>query len=124
MLKSHLPIACLVLCIGVLSSSARAAKLIEVRTVDDEIVMVHWCDGEVEWKDTGTGPTAFKGLDSAGEVIHKFPPPLNTTAAVNVDNYMSWSPRATGNTPHPRTRWRPIARQRSAERTAVGPTAT
>lgn len=33
------------------------------------------------------GPTAFRGLDSAGEVIHPFPPPLDTAAAVNVDNY-------------------------------------
>lgn len=87
MLKPHVLIVCLALCIGVLCASARAAKLVEVRTVDDEIAMVHWIDGEVEWKDTGTGPTAFKGLASAGEVIHNFPPPLDTTAAVNVDNY-------------------------------------
>ena len=84
----ELAMVCLVLFIGTLCFSAKAAKLDEVRTVDDEIVMVRWLDGEVEWKDTGTGPNAFRGLeDSAGEVIHKFAPPLDTAAAVNVDNY-------------------------------------
>jgi hypothetical protein len=71
------------LCIGLLGASASAAHLVEVRTVDDEVVMVNWRDGEVEYKDTGTGPTAFKGgIDSAGEVLHKFDPPLDTAAAV------------------------------------------
>jgi hypothetical protein len=88
MLKPYLPVACSAICLGLLCASAEAAKLIEVRTVDDEIVMVHWADAEVEWKDTGTGPKAFQGgIDSAGEVIHPFPPPLDTAAAVNVDNY-------------------------------------
>ena len=49
------------LCIGLLCASAGAAHLVEVRTVDDEIVMVYWHDAEVEYKDTGTGPNAFKG---------------------------------------------------------------
>ncbi len=75
------------LCLGLLCASAPAARLVEVRTADDETLMVTWRDGEVEYKDTGTGPTAFKGLDSAGEVIHKHDPPLDTAAAVNPANY-------------------------------------
>jgi len=64
-----LAMTCLVLLSGILVFSAKAAKLAEVRTVDDEIVMVRWLDSEVEWKDTGTGPGAFRGLEeSAGEV--------------------------------------------------------
>jgi len=75
------------LCVGLLGASASAAHLVDVRTVDDEIVMVYWHDAEVEYKDTGTGPSAFKGLDSAGEVIHKFDPALDTTAAVDPKSY-------------------------------------
>ncbi len=71
-----------------LFGAAQGAKLADVRVVDDEHVQVHLLDGEVEWKDTGTGPTAFHGgCDSAGEVIHKFNPPLDTAAAVKAANY-------------------------------------
>lgn len=88
----HAPTRLAIICVGLAGSalafSAQAAKLAEVQTVDDEIVMVHWLDSEVEWKDTGTGPSAFHGLEeSAGEVIHLFPPALDTAAAVAVDNY-------------------------------------
>jgi hypothetical protein len=76
------------MCIGLLCLSAYGSKLVEVRTVDDETVMAVWHDDEVEWKDTGTGPKAYLGgCDSAGEVIHKFAPPLDTTAAVTAENY-------------------------------------
>ena len=75
------------LCVALPCASAGASALVDVRTVDDEMVMACWRDGEVEYRDTGTGPTAFKGLDSAGEVIHKFDPPLDTAAAVNPANY-------------------------------------
>lgn len=76
------------LALAALGAPASAAKLVEVRTVDDQTVMVYWHDSEVEWKDTGTGPNAFHGgCDSAGEVIHKFLPALDTTAAVATDSY-------------------------------------
>lgn len=74
--------------VAILCAPAKASKLVEVRTADDETVMVYWHDAEVEWKDTGTGPNAFRGgCDSAGEVIHKFNPPLDTSAAVSPDSY-------------------------------------
>jgi len=76
---------------------ARAARLVDIRTVDDETLMVVWHDGEVEYRDTGTGPRAFKGLaDSDGEVIHKFDPPLDPIAAANPANYTL----ASTNDPH------------------------
>jgi hypothetical protein len=88
MLKSHLFFPCLPLCLAMLCAPAWGTKLIEVRTVDDETVMVYWHDSEVEWKDTGTGPNAFHGgCDSAGEVIHKFAPPLDIVAAGSPDSY-------------------------------------
>ena len=82
MIRSLVTVLCGGLSLVVVGTPARAAKLVEVRTVDDETIMVYWHDAEVEWKDTGTGPTAFRGgCDSAGEVIHKFDPPLDTAAA-------------------------------------------
>ena len=47
-------------------SPAWGAKLVEVRSVDDEYLMVHWHDGEVEYKDDGKGPTAFMGHETGG----------------------------------------------------------
>ena len=67
---------------------AHAAKLADVRIVDDEHIQIHFLDAEVEWKDTGTGPNAFHGgCDSAGEVIHKFNPPLDTASAAKLDSF-------------------------------------
>src|SRR5215472_4018954 len=87
MIRSLVTVLCCV-CLVVLCTSAHAAKLVEVRTVDDETIMVYWHDAEVEWKDTGTGSTAFRGgCDSAGEIIHKFDPPLDTAAAGRTENY-------------------------------------
>ena len=108
----QLTTVCLVLFSGTLGFSAKAARLAEVRTVDDEIVMVHWLDSEVEWKDTGTGPSAFRGLEgSAGEVIHSFPPPLDTAAAVAVDNYRIVST----SDPHYDTPTKPLAAYRKTK---------
>src|SRR6516225_8142206 len=88
MIRSPVTVLCWGVCLVVLNPPAHAAKLVEVRTVDDETVMVYSHDADVEWKDTGTGPTAFRGgCDSAGEVIHKFTPPLDTAAAGRTGNY-------------------------------------
>jgi endoglucanase len=79
-------IACL--SVGALVASARAAKFVDVRTVDDEHLQVHWLDGEVEYKDTGTGRSAFLGGTwSAEDVVHRYEPDLDTAAAVRLDSY-------------------------------------
>ena len=92
--------------------SANAARLAEVRTVDDEILMVHWLDSEIEWKDTGTGPNSFRGLEfSAGEVLHSFPPPLDTAADVSADNYTI----ASTNDPHYANPTKPLAAWRKTK---------
>jgi endoglucanase len=88
MIRSLIQALCGVVCLTVLVAPVHAAKLVDVRTVDEETVQVYWHDAEVEWKDTGTGPSAFHGgCDSAGEVIHKFDPALDTAAAVKAENY-------------------------------------
>ena len=73
---------------GALCAPAWGAKLTEVRTVDDEHVMIHWLDGEIQYKDDGQGPTAFMGHETAGgEVITKYEPALDTKAATSTESY-------------------------------------
>ena len=96
--RLFIPSFCRLLGLGLtlLCAPARAAHLVDVRTADEEVVMAWWRDGEVEYQDTGTGPNAFKGgIDSAGEVIRTFDPPLDTAAAANPRNYTLTSPADT-----------------------------
>jgi len=69
-------------------ASAQASKLVEVRSVDDEHIMIYWQDAKVTYQDDGKGPTAFMGHETkGGEVITTFGPPLDTTAAQTAGNY-------------------------------------
>ena len=104
MLSPRLFVSNLTLGLAILAAPASGSKLVDVRTVDDETVMVVWHDGEVEWKDTGKGPKAFRGgCDSAGEVIHKFDPPVDIIAAADLSNYelTSADDRRYATTTHP-----------------------
>ena len=38
-----------------------ATKLIGVKTIDKDYIMVHFRDGEVRYRDNGTGPSAYLG---------------------------------------------------------------
>lgn len=44
-----------------LLSSADATKLLELKVVDNTYLMFHFRDGEVHYRDDGTGPSAFLG---------------------------------------------------------------
>jgi hypothetical protein len=67
---------------------AWGAKLVDVRTVDDQHLMVHWVDGEIQYKDDGEGPKAFMGHESGGgDVVKRYDPALDTIAAVSAANY-------------------------------------
>jgi hypothetical protein len=81
----HTALACVLA--GTLCASARGAKLVEVRTVDDEYLMVHWLDGEAEYVDNGQGPTAFKGHPDGGAILHRYTPALDTAAASTTASY-------------------------------------
>jgi len=41
--------------------TASAAKLVELRVVDKDYLMVHLRDGEVHYRDNGTGESAYLG---------------------------------------------------------------
>jgi hypothetical protein len=66
----------------------QGAKLIEVRTVDDEHLMVHWQDGTVEYKDDGEGKGALMGHETGGgDVLKTFDPPLDIPKATSAASY-------------------------------------
>ena len=44
-----------------MSMPAHASKLIEVKVIDKDYLMVHFRDGEVRYRDNGTGPSAYLG---------------------------------------------------------------
>jgi hypothetical protein len=69
-------------------SPAYGAKLVAVRTVDDQYLMIHWLDGEIQYKDDGEGPKAFMGHESGGgDTVKRYDPALDTKATGNVANY-------------------------------------
>jgi endoglucanase len=71
-----------------LCASAHGARLVEVRTVDEQHVMVHWLDGEMQYKDDGEGEGAFGGAENpAGDVLIRYQPELDTARAVDPASY-------------------------------------
>jgi len=69
-------------------SPAWSARLVDVRSIDDEYLMVHWQDGIVEYKDDGEGPGAFMGHETGGgDVLKTFDPAVNLAAASDVASY-------------------------------------
>ena len=38
-----------------------ASSLVEIRCLDQEYLVLHFRDGEVRYRDNGTGPSAFLG---------------------------------------------------------------
>ena len=55
-MKSALLAASMLLPLG-----ASAAKYLETKVIDKEFLMVHFRDGEVRYRDSGTGPSAYLG---------------------------------------------------------------
>ena len=43
------------------SQTANATKLLEIKTIDKDYIMVHFRDGEVRFRDDATGPSAYLG---------------------------------------------------------------
>jgi endoglucanase len=69
-------------------SQAWGAKLVEVRSIDDEYLMVHWQDGTVEYKDDGQGQGAYMGHETGGgDLLKTFDPALNIAHATNAASY-------------------------------------
>ena len=58
---------------------AGATKLIDVRVLDKDYIVVHFRDGEVRYRDNGTGPSAFLGhtFVEGDDTLKVFGAPLN-----------------------------------------------
>ena len=67
--------------------SVHAAKLVEVRTVDRQHLMIHWLDGEIAYRDDGRGPKAFQGSESIVDRVIRYQPALNTTVSAKPESY-------------------------------------
>lgn len=77
-----------VLLVGLVCGRAQGAKLVEVRTVDEQHVMIHWLDGEIQYNDDGKGPTAMMGSEVGGdEKVIRYRPELDTSRAVDPASY-------------------------------------
>ena len=62
---------------------AFASRFVEIRVVDNEHLMLHFRDGEVRYRDDGTGPSAFLGHSFAegDDTLLVFLPRLDAAAA-------------------------------------------
>src|SRR5579864_1790467 len=81
-------IGVVVVIVGVVCGRAEGAKLVEVRTVDEQHVMIHWLDGEIEYNDDGRGPTAMMGSECGGdEKVVRYRPELDAARAVDPASY-------------------------------------
>ena len=62
---------------------AQATRLIELRVVDQDYLMLHFRDGEVHYRDNGTGRSAYLGHSFAegDDTLLVFQPRLNTDVA-------------------------------------------
>lgn len=68
--------------------TALGAKLVDVRTVDERHVMIQWLDGEIDYRDDGTGKRAFMGHESGeGDRVIRYEPELDTTKATEPAGY-------------------------------------
>ncbi|MEO0963993.1 MAG: glycoside hydrolase family 9 protein [Planctomycetota bacterium] len=68
--------------------SAWAAKLVDVRVVDEQHLAVTWLDSEVDYDDSGTGANAFRGHMSRGDDrIVEYLPKLDTQAVMRPTSF-------------------------------------
>jgi hypothetical protein len=89
----------IVLALGFLGmTTAEAAKLVEVRPVDDEHLMIHWLDSKVHYQDNGKGKGAFMGHETKGyeDRLEVYGRPLDTAAATSPASFTLVSPDDPG----------------------------
>ena len=78
----------LVIALVGLSATGRAAKLVEVCTMDDQTVEVHWLDGTVHDNEVTTGPRAYGGPEGqGGDKIDWYGRRLNVKIAADPQSY-------------------------------------
>ncbi len=95
-----------------LAGTALSAKLVDLRTVDEEYVMIQWQDGWVHYFDKAEGPKKYNHPEGVGgDRLEKFGDPLNTVAAMDPASYTITS----STDPNYRTALQPLKVSRKAK---------
>lgn len=73
-----------------LSWTANAAKFIELKVIDKDYLMVHFRDGQVHYRDDGTGPSAYRGhaFSPGDDTLVTFFPRLNVSLAADASKWI------------------------------------
>jgi len=78
-----------VLSLIIICTDAFAAKLVGIKVIDKDYIMVHFKDGDVNFVDDGLGSTAYtSGHDTANNYVVLYGSALNTTNAVLAANWV------------------------------------
>lgn len=79
----------LVLSLINISTDASAAKLVDIKIIDKNCIMVHFKDGDVNFVDDGLGSTAYTSdHDTANNYVVTYGSKLNTKNSVNAANWV------------------------------------
>ncbi len=80
----------LLICSLLLPIVADATHFLDIRVVDQEYLMLHFRDGEVRYRDDGTGPSAYLGHSFAegDDTLRVFLPRLDAAAAARTDGWL------------------------------------
>lgn len=86
-LSKHIARAALAAALLLTPFTAGATHLVELRVIDKDYLMVHFRDGEVRYRDDGTGPSAFLGHSFAegDDTLKVFGQRLNCEIARNAE---------------------------------------
>lgn len=69
MFKKNIVSALALIAMLMIPSQAKATKYLGTKVVDKDYIMVHFRDGEVRYRDDGTGPSAYLGHSFAQAMI-------------------------------------------------------
>lgn len=79
------------------TSQANAAKLVEVRTVDNQNIMIHWMDSKVHYGDDGKGSNPYSSERSdSGDRLELFGQPLDVEITSKTSSFTLTSPDDPG----------------------------
>jgi hypothetical protein len=73
----------------VIGNQALATKLVKIKIIDKDHIMVYFIDGQVNFVDDGLGSTAFTSdHETANNIVQRFGLELNTSNALLVGNWI------------------------------------
>ena len=78
----------ILLLITLITSPINATKFMGLKVIDKDYLMLHFRDGEVRYRDDGTGPSAYLGhtFVEGDDTLLVFGERLNTSLVTNTSN--------------------------------------